>query len=533
MKKKIKYGNIENIFRDNSRSHGDNHRNETLTGPSITKDEIKRAINIAKTKKAAGPDELLSEIIKLIDDENIPILEKVFNHIYNSGTLPDEWLKSTFMAIPKINNAKKCNDHRLISLMSHMLKIFLKIIHNRLFKKCEANMGELQFGFKEAMGTREALFCTQILVQKCNDVKKDVFICFIDYEKAFDTIQHDKLIEILQTIGLDTKDIRIIKNLYWNQSAVLKINDVLAENLTIQRGVRQGCILSPLLFNLYSEQIFKEAINEIDSGIKVNGKYINNIRYADDTTVIADSPEDLQTLLNRINEASLRAGLKMNAKKTKFMIISRNKTPYDNVAIKISNKIIERVHSFKYLGSWLYEKWDSNKEINCRIEMARSTFFKFKKILCNNQININLRLRYMKCYVWSVLLYGVETWTLKATNMNRLESFEIWCYRRMLRISWTDRLTNEEVLSLLNKDRELIRLIKIRKTSYFGHIMRGSKYEQLQLILQGKIEGRRGRGRKQMSWLQNIKEWTGIFNINHLITIVRSRTDLSNLVNNI
>lgn len=394
-------------------------------------------------------------------------------------------------------------------------------------------MGRTQFGFKSGTGTREALFCVQTLVQNCMDVRKDVFLCFVDYEKAFDKVKHEKLMEVLQKLDIDGKDIQCIQNLYWNQKAHVRNNDGYTNDIDIRSGVRQGCILSPLLFNLYTEALFNEALEDVEKGIKVNGEFINNIRYADDTTLISDNLPDLQILLNNIQKSSDLYGLNINISKTKIMIISRNKVPYINAQLVINNNPIERVTSFKYLGAWLTEDWTADKEIKCRIEMARASFIKYKKLLCSRQINIQLRLRMVKSYIWSILLYSMESWTLKTTHMNKLESFEMWIYRRLLRVSWTDFVSNAEILRRLNTERHLLHTIKIRKTTYFGHIIRGEKYQLLVLILQGKIEGRRGIGRKQMSWLRNIRSWTGIRSIGELVRLASDREQFANLIYNI
>ena len=117
----------------------------------------------------------------------------------------------------------------------------------------------------------------------------------------------------------------------------------------------------------------------------------------------------------------------------------------------------------------------------------------------------------------------METWTLKTNHLNSLEAFEMWIFRRLLKIPWTDRKTNDEVPQFMNCDRELLKIIKQRKMAYLGHIMRNEKYNILQLILQGKIEGRRGIGRKQLSWLRNIRNWSGITNVGVLLNIARDR----------
>uniref|UniRef100_A0A8D8LEC4 Reverse transcriptase domain-containing protein n=1 Tax=Cacopsylla melanoneura TaxID=428564 RepID=A0A8D8LEC4_9HEMI len=129
------------------------------------------------------------------------------------------------------------------------------------------------------------------------------------------------------------------------------------------------------------------------------------------------------------------------------------------------------------------------------------------KCLCSRNINLQLRTRVLKCYVFSTLLYGAEAWTLKRNNEKNINAFEMWCYRRMLRIPWTKRVTNVEVLRRMNKNMELEHTIKKRKLEYLGHILRGTKYKMLNLILEGRIEGRRSRGRRRKSWRSNLREW--------------------------
>lgn len=349
----------------------------------------------------------------------------------------------------------------------------------------------------------------KLLVQRCYDQRQNVFICFIDYQKAFDNVRHDLLISRLHEIGIDDKDIRIIKQLYWGQSAEIRIGkDLLTQEFNIAKGVRQGCVLSPMLFNVYVEKIFQLALDSVATGIKVNGKPINNIRYADDTAILANNLEDLQNMLDRIVEVGVQFGLRINIAKTKMMIISRQE--FGNINLTINGEAIERVSRFKYLGATLNEKWDCDEEVKTRIGIAKATYSRMRNILLQRTLPVDLRLRVIKCYVWPTLLYGVETWSLKVRTLNRIESFEMWILRRMLRISWTDHMSNNDVLLRAGVERELLDIVKQRKTSYLGHILRGDRYSIPKLILQGKIEGKRGQGRKQHSWLRNIRDWCGI-----------------------
>ena len=233
--------------------------------------------------------------------------------------------------------------YRTISLMSHVTKIFLSVILNRIRPKLNAQNGPEQFGFQSKKGTRDAIFCFNIAVQKQLEVQKEVYACFIDYAKAFDTIKHQQMISALIKAGLDGKDIRIITELYWNQKAAISINGDLTSPIDIQRGVRQGCVLSPYLFNLYTEYIFRQS-NDLP-GINVQGYNMNNIRYVDDSTLLANTNDELQRVFDHVKSESETNGLLMNIDKTKTMVFSRREGR--KVCIVTDNKQIEQVHHVK------------------------------------------------------------------------------------------------------------------------------------------------------------------------------------------
>lgn len=515
---------IEDLFHDQRSNHI--NASTELIGPRITKDEVFYAIKSAKNGKSVGPDEIPAEILKLLEYEHLDVMVNFFNSIYDTGIIPSDWLHSIFITLPKISTAKRCNEYRTISLTSHVLKIFLKIIHKRIYRKCEENISETQFGFRNGYGTRDALFAYQVLMQRCWDMNQSIYICFIDYEKAFDRVKHDKLIQILEKVGLDSKDVSIIKNLYWQQTANVRVEHKLTADVEILRGVRQGCVLSPLLFNLYAEEIFSEALENATEGIVVNGRPLNNIRYADDTVLLASCPEDLQKLINCVASTSARNGLNINIKKTKYMVVGRSQI---SANLSVNNQPLERVSSYKYLGCIVNEQEDHSVEVRCRIEQARAAFVKMRHLLCNRNLKLSTRCRLVRCYIISILLYGVEAWTLTKTLCKRLEAFEMWIYRRMLKISWTDRVKNETVLQRMHKRLELLNTIKKRKLQYLGHIMRNEKYALLQLILQGKIQGKRRPGRRRTHWLQNLAEWFNMSTI-ELFRAATSRAQVAIMI---
>lgn len=498
---------ILNLFGD---TRSEIHASQATTGPSITRDEILHALRTMKSGKVPGPDNIYIELLKLFDDNDglLDLLTELFNDVYDTGQIPSKWLISTFLTIPKKTTSRKCDDYRLISLINHITKLFLKVIHRRIYSKCEEHISETQFGFREGLGTREAIFSLQVLIQRCRDVSQDVHICFIDFSKAFDNVRHDKLIQILKTSNIDEKDIRVITNLYWEQRATVKLDNAnVSEEMKICRGVRQGCVLSPTLFNLYSEGIFREAL-EGQQGIKINGQPINNIRYADDTAIIASSLTDLQQLVERVKEHSERYGLNLNISKTKYMLVTKRIGVQGYLTV--NGERVQQVHTFSYLGITVYDTWDYKGEVLCRIEKARATFLRMRKMFIARDLTLNLKIRMLRCYVFSVLLYGVESWTVNETIINKLNAFELWCYRRILKVSWTQHITNEEIINRIGKKKEIVQTLKERKLQYLGHIMRHDKYRLLQLILQGKIEAKRGRGRRRHSWMKNLRDWFGL-----------------------
>src|SRR5688572_2276708 len=165
--------------------------------------------------------------------------------------------------IPKKANAVECSDYRTISLILHASKILLKIINNRIQSKADMVLSKTQFGFRKDCGTRDAIGVMRVICERSLEHGKDVFICFVEFEKAFDRIDWVMMLKILRKIGVDWSDRRLLLNLYMNQKAVVKIQQEFSEEGEIGRRVRQGCCMSPLLFNIYAEAMMVDAMEGI------------------------------------------------------------------------------------------------------------------------------------------------------------------------------------------------------------------------------------------------------------------------------
>ena len=184
----------------------------------------------------------------------------------------------------------------------------------RIRKVVRPEISQVRCGFVAEAGTTNAVFMTRLLIEKATEKQKDLYICFLDYTKAFDRVDQERIIELLQRLDTDWKDIHLIRNLYWEQHACIRLGNVTSGYTNIKREVRQGCVLSPDLFNLYSETVLRE-IEDLN-GLIISGHNVTNLRYADDTILIAVSEEKIQTLLDRVIVESEKMGLILNQKHT-------------------------------------------------------------------------------------------------------------------------------------------------------------------------------------------------------------------------
>ena len=188
----------------------------------------------------------------------------------------------------------------------------------------------------------------------------------------------------------------------------------------IGKGVCQGCILSPCLFNLYAEYIVRNAdLYEAQAGIKTAGRNINNLRYADDTTLMAESEEELKSLLMKVKEESEKVGLKLNIQKTKIMA-SGPITSWE-----IDGEPVETVADFIFLGSKITADGDCSHEMK-RL-LGRKVMTNLESILKSRDITLSTKVHLVKAVVFLVVMYGCESWTIKNAQHQRINSFELWC----------------------------------------------------------------------------------------------------------
>ena len=227
--------------------------------------------------------------------------------------------KVSFHPNPKKVNAKECSKYRIIALISHASKVMLKIPKAGLQQSVSHELPDVQAGFREDTGMREQIANIRWVIENAMEFQKNICFCFIDYAKIFDCVDHNKLWKILQDIGLPDHLICLLRNLYAGQEKTVRIVHGTTDLFKIEKVACQGCIFSLCLFKLYAEHIMRNAgLEKAQAGIKIAGRNINNLRYANDTTLMAES-EELKSLLMKVKEESEKVGLMLNIQKTKIM----------------------------------------------------------------------------------------------------------------------------------------------------------------------------------------------------------------------
>ena len=227
-------------------------------------------------------------------------------------------------------------------------------------------------------------------------------------------------------------------------------------------------------------------LEEAQAGIKIAKRNINNFRYADDTTLMAES-EELKSLLMKVKEESEKLGLKLNIQKTKIMASS------SITSWQIHGETVETVADFTFLGSKITPDGDCSHEIKRHLLLGRKAMTNLDSILKSRDITLPTKVHLVKAMVFPVVMYGYESWTIKKAECRRIDAFELWCWRRLLRVPWTARRSNQSILKEINPEYSLEGLMLKLKLQYFGHLMRRTDSLEKTLML-GKTEGGMRRG---------------------------------------
>ncbi|KAB0358688.1 hypothetical protein FD754_002844 [Muntiacus muntjak] len=255
----------------------------------------------------------------------------------------------------------------------------------------------------------------------------------------------------------------LLRNLYAGQEATARTGHGTTDWFQIGKGVRQGCILSPCLFNLYAEYIMRNAgLDETQAGIKISRRNINNLRYADDTTLMAESEEELKSLLMKVKEESEKIGLKLNIQKTKIMASG------PITSWQIDGETVETVSDFILGGSKITADGDCSHEIKRHLLLGRKVMTNLDSILKSRDITLPTKVRLVKAMVFPVVMYGCESWTVKKAEHQKIDA-----------VLWTARRSNQSILKEISPGCSLEGLMLKLKLQYFGQEEKGMTEDEM------------------------------------------------------
>nr|VZI29140.1 unnamed protein product [Spirometra erinaceieuropaei] len=320
-----------------------------------------------------------------------------------------------------------------------------------------------QTGVRAGRGCTDQIFTLRRILEFRHSYQQPTAVCFIDFVAAFLSVH---LWRIMALDGVPAKIIAMIKAYYRSTIARVLVGNNLSQPFGIRLGLRQGCILSPILFNYAIYWILGMALRESDNVEFAPGHRLTDLDYADNTVLLASSFGDLQSMVSRVNEVAKSVGLSINAGKTKVFssYIPDQKTP-----LVIDGRQLEEVDSFKYLGANRLSKED----IVSRIDAVRWVFSSLWKCLWNRRdLSIATKIRAYRASVRLVLLYGCECWALRVEDKRKLEVFDHHCLRTILRVKFTDFVSNETVSARCDNIARITPAIQERRLNWFGDVLR-------------------------------------------------------------
>ena len=306
----------------------------------------------------------------------------------------------------------------------------------------------------------------------------------------------------MQHLGYPSKIVNLLQSLYKISKSAVRVDNDLTDWFQTLIGVRQGCILSPQLFNILLELVITTAIEDSNIGLRLNGSIVNNLRFADDIALMAESEADLQTLVDLVHTTSKQFGLTINIGKTEVQVINKEPKP---VSISIQGKTLNQVQSFTYLGGVINDDATSSHDIKRRIGLAMGGMQKLSVIWRAKEISLPTKMELYRVLILSITTYGSESWTLKKKDEQRLLTFEMSCLRRITGVSRRDRIKNVTTRAQTNCEISIVQKIQHKQLLYFGHVSRMPNTRLPKNALECNIEGLRPRGRPPKRWLDNIR----------------------------
>ena len=396
-------GNVEQLLRNNDKSFSE-------LDFKIKESEVSKAINKLKNNKATGPDGLCNEIIKYSQHVMLPLITKLFNQILLSGIYPTDWAEGVLKTLHKKDDPSNTNNYRGITITNVMGKLFNSVMNNRVvsFLKKHNKLNKEQIGFKEGHRTSDHIFVIKTLIQKYKKEKKQIYACFVDLKKAFDSVSIPCLLYKLQKIGINGYMYNVIKSMYSKVKLRVDVNIGLTKDFTSNIGVRQGDNMSPTLFNIFLNDMPNIFSANECTPVSLMDMQLNCLLYADDLVLLSESREGLQNSIDNLGSYCDKWGLTINTLKTKTIIFNTNKL--NEVPFTLNSENLENVHEISYLGVILNHKGSFESTKSVLYKKGLKALFKLKYVL-SPLPKLSTCLHLFDHLVKPIMLYCSEVWS--------------------------------------------------------------------------------------------------------------------------
>ena len=386
---------------------------------TISIKEVQDAIFAAKLNKAAGVDGLLNEMLKAGSSVLLPYLHKLFNAIFTSGNFPNSWRTNTLSPLHKKGDTHTPGNYRGIAVSTCISKLFLSILQKRLCEYSYENnlIPDCQLGYKKKASTADHILTLKNLIDKyiLRASRSCLYACFVDFKSAFDTVWRRALLYKLIKLGISNKFITMIESLYSNVYYCVKLNGVVSDKISSNVGVKQGCVLSPLLFNLFLSDlpdIFDSSCDPVD----VLSSNLSCLMFADDLVILSESAKGLQNALDKLNDYCTKWGLTVNTSKTKVIIFNKGGHKYPSLKFNLNGANVDIVQSYCYLGIIFSSCGSFNRACDALMNKALKAFYKFKQIHPSD--NVPLALKLFDTLVTPIATYCGSIWGVLCTGKN-------------------------------------------------------------------------------------------------------------------
>lgn len=390
----------------------------------ISKKELKTALKDLKNNKI-GPDGVLSNYLKVFGDMYESHLLKIINSLFSRNLYPPEWNINFLKPIHKKGDILDKDNYRGIAIGSAFAKLFSLILLNRLIKFIEDKklISPNQIGFMKRCRTSDHNFLLRTLIEKSKRNKKKLFVAFIDFKKAYDTVNRSLLFKRLKKVGINGLFYRNIVEMYRNTNYSIKLKDGCLDPIHSNLGLRQGCPLSPMLFNLFIEDMGELFPNTPDTDpVCLQGNMINHFLYADDLVLVSESATGLQNCLDKLGVYAGTKSLTVSIEKSKTMIFNPS-GHFIRENFHIKGESLESVKSFCYLGFEIKPSGSMTHGASILIDKASKALRPLQRAIANFQLPSALSIRLFHTLIEPIALYNVENWsTLSDMQVNKLNA---------------------------------------------------------------------------------------------------------------